>query len=153
MSVRVLLSGLFVLVAFVVVTVVNATHGEELSPYVYNYVTSFFYRDTAARNAVAAVLLSYRMYDTMFEAVILLTAIIGMKQFLPGPSEIQHWETLEDAEGTDGFPSVERDSPRQDHGVSRSPSDKNGYSGDYEDRSGTPGEPSSEGDNGGGSCE
>ncbi len=69
---------------FIVVTAVTVRHDERLDPVLYEYVTANFRDDTSARNGVAAVLLNYRMYDTLLEALILLTAIIGMLQFLPG---------------------------------------------------------------------
>ncbi len=86
---RLALSALFVAAVFLMVTFISNTHSEELDPFLYDYMTERFEEDTAAHNAVAAILLNYRMYDTMFEALILLTAIIGMNQFLPVPSELQ----------------------------------------------------------------
>ncbi len=69
---------------FLAVTAITVRHDERLEPILYDYVAANFHDDTSARNAVAAVLLNYRMYDTLLEALILLTAIIGMLQFLPG---------------------------------------------------------------------
>ncbi len=86
---RMIASALLVLTVFVVVTVVTNRNRVELEPLMYEYMIHNFEEDTHARNAVAAILLNYRMYDTMFEALILLTAIIGMKQFLPRESDIQ----------------------------------------------------------------
>ena len=80
-------AGLFVLLVFIGITVVTTQHAEQLEPTMYEYMITNFQRDTSAHNAVAAILLNYRMYDTMFEALILLTAIIGMKEFLPGVGE------------------------------------------------------------------
>ena len=85
-------SFLFVLAVFTVVVVVTNQHGELQQPVLYEYLISNFREDTASRNAVAAILLNYRMYDTMFEALILLTAIIGMKQFLPAAQELKNEE-------------------------------------------------------------
>ncbi len=81
---RYIVLALVSLLLFVVVTAVTVRHDERLDPVLYEYVTANFRDDTSARNAVAAVLLNYRMYDTLLEALILLTAIIGMLQFLPG---------------------------------------------------------------------
>lgn len=81
---RYVASALFVALVFVTLTLMTTRHDERLEPVLYEYVTESFYEDTASRNAVASILLNYRMYDTMFEALILLTAIIGMLQFLPG---------------------------------------------------------------------
>ena len=86
---RIVASALLVAGVFAVVTAVTTVNRVELAPVLYEYMTSNFEEDTHARNAVAAILLNYRMYDTMFEALILLTAIIGMKQFLPRESDIQ----------------------------------------------------------------
>ncbi|POQ98494.1 hypothetical protein AU468_12950 [Alkalispirochaeta sphaeroplastigenens] len=86
---RYFLSALLVLTVFAGVTAVGTLHQEQLEPSIFLYITSFFERDTAAHNAIAAILLNYRMYDTMFEALILLTAIIGMKQFLPTSRELR----------------------------------------------------------------
>ncbi len=86
---RIALSALFIAAVFTTVTVVNARYSETLDPFLYDYMTENFEEDTAAHNAIAAILLNYRMYDTMFEALILLTAIIGMNQFLPSPVELK----------------------------------------------------------------
>ena len=86
---KTLLSILFVFGAFVAVVAISHRHEEAQQPILYEYMIANFYEDTAAHNAVAAILLNYRMYDTMFEALILLTAIIGMKQFLPAAQELK----------------------------------------------------------------
>ncbi len=81
---RFVASALLVIAVFVLVIGITTVHRVELDPFIYDYVIHYFERDTHAKNAVAAILLNYRMYDTMFEALILLTAIIGMNHFLPG---------------------------------------------------------------------
>ncbi len=91
---RLLFSALLVGVVFVVVIVIDTQNRIEQEPMLYQYVTRSFKEDTAARNAVAAVLLNYRMYDTLFEALILLTAIIGMHQFLPRSADIDAGEEM-----------------------------------------------------------
>jgi len=45
------------------------------------YYLTHFREDTGAQNAVAAIYLNYRMYDTLFEALMLLVSIIGMIHF------------------------------------------------------------------------
>lgn len=80
---RYVASGLFVLAVFALVTFISEVHDSRLEPVAFEYISTYFERDTAARNAVAAILMNYRMYDTIYEALILLTAIIGMKAFLP----------------------------------------------------------------------
>ncbi len=84
---RYLGSALLVLVVFCIVTFLSVRYDARLDPALYTYVTRNFEAETGARNAVAAILLFYRMYDTLFEALILVTAIIGMQQFLPKPSD------------------------------------------------------------------
>jgi multisubunit Na+/H+ antiporter MnhB subunit len=78
-----ILSALLCLSGFIAVSLVSALHPATLEPELYLYTVRNFFADTASKNAVAAVLLNYRMYDTIFEALILLAAIIGMQQFLP----------------------------------------------------------------------
>jgi multisubunit Na+/H+ antiporter MnhB subunit len=84
--------ALLVLTVFVLVTAITASNREELDPLMYDYIVQNFEEDTHAKNAVASILLNYRMYDTMFEALILLAAIIGMNQFLPRESGMRHHE-------------------------------------------------------------
>lgn len=80
-------SALAVAVLFLFMTQVTRQNMEELEPSLYHYVIENFEDDCGTTNAVTAILLDYRMYDTMFEVLILLTAIIGMKQFLPARHE------------------------------------------------------------------
>lgn len=77
------LSGFIVLLLFVFMTLVSRQHFEAQDPMLFQYIVENFETDCGTTNAVTAILLDYRMYDTMFEVLILLTAIIGMKQFLP----------------------------------------------------------------------
>ena len=106
---RYIASAALVIGVFVIVTAVTTQHAAQLDPYMYDYMTENFETDTHAKNAVAAILLDYRMYDTMFEALILLTAIIGMKQFLPGAADLRardeaepiHQSGSRDQEGRD----------------------------------------------------
>ncbi|MFP4330545.1 MAG: hypothetical protein ACOC28_01860 [Alkalispirochaetaceae bacterium] len=81
---RQFLAALLVGATFALVTLVDWEYGAKLDPFTFDYIARNFYEDTASKNGVASILLNYRMYDTMFEALILLTAIIGMSQFLPG---------------------------------------------------------------------
>lgn len=85
---RTLLSGLLVLTMCILVILASHLHTEIQEPSLFHYVTSNYEEDCHTTNAVTAILLNYRMYDTMFEVLILLTAIIGMKQFLPSPDEL-----------------------------------------------------------------
>jgi len=45
------------------------------------YFVENFEADTGAENAVAAIYLNYRVYDTLFEALLLLIAIVGIIHF------------------------------------------------------------------------
>ena len=79
---RVGMSAILVLVAFLAVTFLQSHYSENLSPFLYERITATFEEDTASQNAIAAILLNYRMYDTVFEAMILLTSVMGMLHFL-----------------------------------------------------------------------
>ncbi len=81
MSLRAKLVSVFLVFLFAVVLGLflfyPATANMELAEY---YLTHFR-TDTGARNAVAAIYLNYRMYDTLFEALMLLISIIAMIHF------------------------------------------------------------------------
>ncbi len=47
----------------------------------YNYVTENFHEETQADNAVTAIYLDYRMFDTLFETLLLLVSVIGIIYF------------------------------------------------------------------------
>lgn len=49
----------------------------------YQYYREHIMDDIGVPNAVAAILLTYRMYDTIFEAIILFCSIIGIMHFHP----------------------------------------------------------------------
>lgn len=93
---RVVASALFVLAVFFLVTGITTSNQAKLDPLMYDYIVRNFEEDTHAKNAVASILLNYRMYDTMFEALILLAAIIGMNQFLPRESDLRQHESRQD---------------------------------------------------------
>jgi len=44
------------------------------------YILNFF-RDTSSQNAVTAIYLNYRVYDTLFETLTLIAATIGIIHF------------------------------------------------------------------------
>lgn len=54
------------------------------------YYLVHFREDTGARNAVAAIYLNYRMYDTLFEALMLLVSIIAMIHFFRAGGQDYH---------------------------------------------------------------
>ena len=93
---RILFSAMLALAIFAAITLASHRYPARQDPLIYDYVTENFHEDTAARNAVTAILLNYRMYDTIFEALILLTAIVGMHQFLPRAADIEKGEDLSD---------------------------------------------------------
>lgn len=72
---------IFVVILMGAVLYIANGHREILPNEVSAYYLNNFTSDTGAGNAVAAIYLNYRMYDTLFEALILLTSIIGMLHF------------------------------------------------------------------------
>ncbi len=90
---KTLASALLAAAVFIIVTLISSGYQEQQQPVVYEYVVQHYEEDCRTTNAVTAILLNYRMYDTMFEVLILLTAIIGMKQFLPSPFELKDIES------------------------------------------------------------
>lgn len=47
----------------------------------YTYITTNFQAQTGAENAVTAIYLDYRMFDTLFETLLLLVSVIGIIYF------------------------------------------------------------------------
>lgn len=45
-------------------------------PSLKNYYLNFYYEDTAAKNSVAAIYLNYRVFDTLFEALMLMVSVM-----------------------------------------------------------------------------
>ncbi len=90
---RTLLAALLIITVYAAVVTTGRMHESHHDPELSTYVISHFQEDCGTSNAVTAILLNYRMYDTLFEVLILLTAIVGMKQFLPSPREIGHGRT------------------------------------------------------------
>lgn len=84
---RFFFSGLLCLAALGAVLYLSGRYPLQLDPSTYAYVIRNYFEDTGSRNAVSAILLNYRMYDTVFEALILFSAIVGMHQFLPHRTE------------------------------------------------------------------
>ena len=52
--------------------------GDDAKPYLKNQYLSMFSHDIGGENAVTAIYLGYRMYDTLFEALMLLISIIAV---------------------------------------------------------------------------
>lgn len=93
---RIFFSAILAVAVFAAITFVGKRYRHQQEPLMYTYITERFHEDTAARNAVTSILLNYRMYDTIFEALILLTAIVGMHQFLPRAVDIEQGEERSD---------------------------------------------------------
>ena len=52
-----------------------------VSKELYEYYTSNYIDDTNAGNAVAAIYLNYRFFDTLFETLTLMISVIGVIYF------------------------------------------------------------------------
>jgi len=48
---------------------------------VYHYFINNFYAQTGSLNAVSAIYLDYRVFDTLFETLLLLVSVIGIIYF------------------------------------------------------------------------
>ncbi len=66
---------LFLLIATIeIVPVESADH-------LFNFFTRGFYENTGSLNAVTAIYLDYRVFDTLFETLTLLVSVIGIIYF------------------------------------------------------------------------
>lgn len=72
--------GMFLLVGFGVLRTYLDTM-EEVGKPAWDYYVRFFTPDTGARNAVTAIYLNYRVFDTLFEALLLLVGVIAVIYF------------------------------------------------------------------------
>lgn len=57
------------------------SYSEMISSDLYDYYVVNSLQDTGATNAVAAILLNYRLFDTFFEALMLLISVLGIIYF------------------------------------------------------------------------
>lgn len=80
-AVRTIAVCVFVALLFASVMFLFTVHDERPGTEISDYYLGNFASDTGAGNAVAAIYLNYRMYDTIFEALILLASIIAMLHF------------------------------------------------------------------------
>lgn len=63
--------------AGIVVVVFHFTNfGETIAAPLMEFFTDNFYAETGARNAVAGIYLNYRMFDTLFEALMLMVSVM-----------------------------------------------------------------------------
>ena len=67
--------SVFLLMASIEVQPVSVTKN------LYDYITTNFQADTGSINAVTAIYLDYRMFDTLFETLLLLVSVIGIIYF------------------------------------------------------------------------
>jgi multisubunit Na+/H+ antiporter MnhB subunit len=72
---------LLVVITLATVVVLASGTADETSTGIRDYYLSEYEADTSAENAVAAIYLNYRVYDTIFEALLLLIAIIATVHF------------------------------------------------------------------------
>lgn len=47
----------------------------------YHFIISHFISDTGSQNAVTGIYLNYRVFDTLFETLLLLVSVIGIIHF------------------------------------------------------------------------
>ena len=78
---RRILVSVFLLMLLALVLVLFLFYPETAGYPLSQYYLENFQSDTGARNAVAAIYLNYRMYDTVFEALMLFVSIIAMIHF------------------------------------------------------------------------
>ena len=79
--IRTILVSVLIAVVFVGVIALANLYDLTDSTAVADYVIANYEKDTGADNAVAAIYLNYRVYDTLFEALLLLIAIVGIIHF------------------------------------------------------------------------
>ncbi|WP_158386083.1 hypothetical protein [Clostridium aceticum] len=66
---------------FILILWMHLQYNEALYDGAMKSYISNFYEDTRAKNAVAAIYLNYRVYDTLFEALTLLISVVGVIHF------------------------------------------------------------------------
>lgn len=68
---------IFIAITAIVVVIFHFTnYGEKLSTPLMEFFTYNFYEETGASNAVAGIYLNYRMFDTFFEALMLMVSVM-----------------------------------------------------------------------------
>lgn len=73
--------AIYMIVLFIIIVSLQAYPIDKISSILFKYYQSNFYQDTGALNGVAAIYLNYRVFDTIFEALLLLVSIIGIIYF------------------------------------------------------------------------
>jgi len=87
----VILSAIMVLCLFVVIF--STVFGEKMEPVSYNYYVENAAEESGMANAVTAIYLRYRIFDTLFEALLLGAAVSVVFYFAaPWEKEIEKKE-------------------------------------------------------------
>ncbi len=79
--IRTVLVSLLILLTWAGLMVLVVSHPGGDDTELAEYYIENYEEDTGAGNAVAAIYLNYRVYDTLFEALLLLVAIVGIMHF------------------------------------------------------------------------
>lgn len=74
---------MFLIITLITAMVLTITMQYDISlpNEVARYYSESAFRDTGAQNAVTAIYLNYRVYDTLFEALMLLISILAVIYF------------------------------------------------------------------------
>lgn len=72
---------LFTLFAGLTILIAYFNLGNRFEPILYMDTVSNGIHETAAQNIVTGIYLNYRIFDTLFEALLLLVSVIGVSQF------------------------------------------------------------------------
>jgi len=70
-----------IIILLVLFLVLNNNATQVLSNELHEYYRLNYIADTGAENAVTAIYLNYRVYDTLFEALMLLISVLGIIYF------------------------------------------------------------------------
>ncbi|GAB6089335.1 hypothetical protein [Spirochaeta dissipatitropha] len=87
---RTVIVSIFVVLLFAGILFLYSSHAETAGRDISSYYIFNFAADTGAGNAVAAIYLNYRVYDTIFEALILLVSIVAMLHFFQAGGTKKH---------------------------------------------------------------
>ncbi|NSW89206.1 MAG: DUF4040 domain-containing protein [Firmicutes bacterium] len=77
---KLVLAGFCAVIAFLTLSTYINTIELTGTP-AWDYYVKFFKQDTGANNAVTAIYLNYRVFDTLFEALLLLISVIAVIYF------------------------------------------------------------------------
>lgn len=71
------LLAIIIIVVILYVMFLNSTVTNIGKP-IYDYLISNTYNETGSTNIVTGIYLNYRVYDTLFEALLLIVSVIGI---------------------------------------------------------------------------